>query len=147
VPQFVLFANIFGIVGYIVLLTVPSNNGVRYFATFLCAVAVYNGPGLNVTWISVNVAPHYRRSATIGLQQTIANTAGIVAGQIYRKSPYKLGHSFSLGSLCVAEVLIVVKMFYINWWNVRKEKIAKGEIEDTRKCKTGDRELDFKYHL
>lgn len=76
--QFILFANIFGIAGYIVLLTV-SSDGVRYFATFLCAVAVYNGPGLNVTWINVNVAPHYRRAATIGLQQTIANTAGIVA--------------------------------------------------------------------
>lgn len=59
----------FGIVGYIILLTV-STDGVRYFATFLCAVAVYNGPGLNVTWINVNVAPHYRRATTIGFQQT-----------------------------------------------------------------------------
>ncbi|KAK4936882.1 hypothetical protein LTR10_022339 [Elasticomyces elasticus] len=143
---FILFANIFGIVGYIVLLTV-STDGVRYFATFLCAVAVYNGPGMNVTWINVNVAPHYRRATTIGFQQTIANTAGIVAGQIYRTSPYKLGHSFSLGALCLAQVLIVVKMFYIRWWNTRKEKIARGEIPDTRKYKTGDRELDFKYHL
>jgi hypothetical protein len=144
--QFILFANIFGIVGYIVLLTV-STDGVRYFATFLCAVAVYNGPGLNVTWINVNVAPHYRRATTIGFQQTIANTAGIVAGQIYRKSPYRLGHSFSLGALCLAQVLIVVKMLYIKRWNTRKEKIARGEIPDTRKYKTGDRALDYKYHL
>jgi hypothetical protein len=79
--------------------------------------------------------------------RTVANTAGIVAGQIYRKAPYKLGHSFSLGALCVSQVLIVVKMLYIKRWNVRKERIAKGEIEDTRKYKTGDRELDFKYHL
>ncbi|KIW42415.1 uncharacterized protein PV06_05970 [Exophiala oligosperma] len=143
---FILFANVFGIVGYIILLTV-STDGVRYFATFLCAVAVYNGPGLNVTWINVNVAPHYRRATTIGFQQTIANTAGIVAGQIYRKSPYKLGHSFSLGALCVSQLLIVVKMLYIKWWNTRKEKISRGEIEDTRRYKTGDRELDFKYHL
>ena len=70
-----------------------------------------------------------------------------VAGQIYRTSPYKLGHSFSLGALCLAQVLIVVKMFYIKSWNTRKEKIARGEIPDTRKYKTGDRELDFKYHL
>lgn len=69
------------------------------------------------------------------------------AGQIYRTSPYKLGHSFSLGALCLAQVLIVVKMFYIGWWNTRKEKIARGEIADTRRYKTGDSELDFKYHL
>ena len=110
-------------------------------------MAVYNGPGINVTWINVNVAPHYRRATTIGFQQTIANTAGIVAGQIYRTAPYKLGHSFSLGALCMAQLLIVVKMIYIKRWNTKKEKIARGEIEDTRKCKTGDRELDFKYHL
>ena len=133
---FILLANVFGIVGYVMLLTV-SHNGVKYFATFLTAVAVYNGPGLNITWLSVNMAPQYRRATAIGFQQTIANTAGIVAGQIYRKSPYKLGHGFSLGALCVAQVLIVGKMGYIRRLNVKKEKIAKGEIEDTRKVKTG----------
>jgi MFS family permease len=80
---FVLFANMFGIVGYILLLT-KTSDGVKFFATFLCAIAVYNGPGLNLTWLNVNVAPHYRRATAIGLQQTIGNTAGIVAGQIYR---------------------------------------------------------------
>ncbi|KPI35992.1 putative transporter [Cyphellophora attinorum] len=143
---FILFANIFGIAGYIILLTV-SSNGVKYFATFLCAVAVYNGPGLNVTWINVNVAPHYRRATTIGVQQTIANTAGIVAGQIYRTSPYRLGHSFSLGALALSQVLIVIKILYVRNWNLRKEKIASGQTEDNRKVKTGDRALDFKYHL
>jgi hypothetical protein len=73
----------FGIVGYILLLT-KTSDGVKFFATFLCAIAVYNGPGLNLTWLNVNVAPHYRRATAIGLQQTIGNTAGIVAGQIYR---------------------------------------------------------------
>jgi hypothetical protein len=122
-------------------------NGVKYFATFLCAIAVYNGPGLNLTWLNVNVAPHYRRATAIGFQQTMANTAGIVAGQIYRKSPYKLGHSFSLGALCVAQVLIAGKIVYVRMCNRQKERILAGEIEDTRKIKTGDRELDFKYHM
>jgi small-conductance mechanosensitive channel len=61
--QVVLFANVFGIIGYILLLTVKHNgklasalphifsnliSGVKYFATYLCAVAVYVGPGINV---------------------------------------------------------------------------------------------------
>lgn len=74
-------ANIFGIVGYIILLTVPTS-GVKYFATYLCAVAVYVGPGLNLTWLNVNVAPHYRRATAIGFQQSMGNSAGIVAGQV-----------------------------------------------------------------
>jgi hypothetical protein len=144
--QFLLFANIFGIIGYILLLTV-HHDGIKYFATFLTAVAVYNGPGINITWLSVNVAPHYRRATSIGFQQTIANTAGIVAGQIYRKSPYRLGHGFSLGALCVAQVLILAKMAYIRMCNTEKSRIMRGEIEDTRKVRTGDREPDFRYHL
>ncbi|KAF7930506.1 uncharacterized protein EAE98_004906 [Botrytis deweyae] len=140
------FANIFGIVGYILLLTVKAE-GVKFFATFLCAIAVYTGPGLNITWLNVNVAPHYRRATAIGVQQSIANTAGIVAGQIYRTSPYVLGNSFSLGALCLAQILIVVKVWYVKSQNRTKEKIGKGEIEDNRKVKTGDGELDFEYHI
>ncbi|OIW26939.1 MFS transporter [Coniochaeta ligniaria NRRL 30616] len=143
---FLFFANIFGIVGYILILC-PTPNGVKFFGTFLCAIAVYNGPGLNLTWLNVNVAPHYRRAAAIGFQQTIGNTAGIVAGQIYRSSPYVLGNGFSVGALGVAQLLIIVKWLYIRRENSIKSKIAKGEIEDKRKVKTGDRELDFKYHL
>lgn len=143
---FLLFANVFGIVGYILILT-PTSHGVKFFGTFLCAIAVYNGPGLNLTWLNVNVAPHYRRAAAIGFQQTIGNTAGIVAGQIYRKSPYVLGNAFSVGALGVAQLLIVAKFLYIRRQNSQRAKIARGEIEDTRKVTTGDRELDFKYHL
>lgn len=142
----VIFANIFGIVGYIILLTVKTN-GVKYFATFLCAIAVYIGPGINLTWLNVNVAPHYRRATAIGFQQSMGNTAGIVAGQIYRTAPYKLGNSFSLGALCVSQVLITCKILYIRRENAIKEKIMSKERPDDRKVKTGDRELDFKYHI
>jgi hypothetical protein len=31
--------------------------------------------------------------------------------------------------------------------NKLKEQIAAGEVSDKRKVKTGDRELDFKYHI
>lgn len=143
---FVAFANVFGIAGYILILC-PTSNGVKFFGTFLCAVAVYNGPGLNLTWLNVNVAPHYRRAMAIGVQQSIANTAGIVAGQIYRDRPYVLGNAFSVGALSLAQVLIVWKWLYLRRMNTVKSKIASGEVEDTRKVKSGDRELDFKYHL
>lgn len=143
---FILFANVFGIVGYILLLCdVP--HGVKFFGTFLCAIAVYTGPGLNMAWLNVNVAPQYRRAASIGLQQTIGNTAGIVAGQVYRKSPYVLGNGFSLGALCVAQILIVTKYLYIRKCNAEKRQIASGEKEDVRRVRHGDRAVDFAYHL
>lgn len=77
----------------------------------------------------------------------MGNTAGIVAGQIYRKAPCKLGNSFSLGALCVSEVAIVGKIFYVKHLNAMKAKMEAGVVEDTRKVRDGDRALDFKYHI
>lgn len=58
-----------------------------------------------------------------------------------------LGNAFSLGALCVAQLLIGAKYLYIKKCNDDKTKIANGEKEDTRKIKSGDRALDFEYHL
>ncbi|KAK0667079.1 major facilitator superfamily domain-containing protein [Cercophora samala] len=143
---FIAFANIFGIVGYILIIC-PTSNAIKFFGTFLCAVAVYSGPGLNLTWLNVNVAPHYRRAASIGFQQTIGNTAGIVAGQVYRTSPYLLGNVFSVSALGLAQLLILFTWLYIRRCNLLKEQIATGQVQDKRRVKTGDWELDFKYHL
>ncbi|EXV06355.1 MFS transporter [Metarhizium robertsii] len=143
---FLLLANVPGIVGYILILC-PTSNPVKFFGTFLCAVAVYNGPGLNLTWLNVNVAPHYRRATAIGMQLSIGNSAGIVAGQIYRSAPYVLGNSFSVAALGLSQLVIVLKWFYLKRCNEEKRRIADGDKDDTRKVRTGDRELDFKYHL
>ncbi|RAK91799.1 MFS transporter [Aspergillus costaricaensis CBS 115574] len=142
---FILVTNIFGIVGYILLLTV-SSDPVKYFATYLCGVAVYTGVGLNVAWLNVNVAPQYRRALAIGLQQTVGNCAGIVAGQVYRTSPYVLGNAFSLGALVVSQIIVALHAMYLRRENKMKEDILAGEKEDTRRVKTGDGEVEFRYH-
>ncbi|KAL2687959.1 hypothetical protein Neosp_005529 [[Neocosmospora] mangrovei] len=141
---FILFTNSLGGIGYILLIAV-HNNAVKYFATFVCTIAVYNGTGLNLAWLNVNMAPQYRRATAIGIQQTIGNSAGIVAGQVYRKSPYMLGHGFSLGSIVVANILVSIHLAYLLRSNKEKAAILAGERPDTRKKTTGDRDLEFKY--
>ncbi|OAA61497.1 MFS transporter [Cordyceps fumosorosea ARSEF 2679] len=138
-------ANLPGIVGY-VLIICSASNGVKFLGTFLCAIAVYNGPGLNLTWLNVNVAPHYRRATAIGMQLSIGNSAGVVAGQIYRTAPYRLGNIFSVAALGLAQMLIIVKWLYLRQQNRQKDKYLAGS-EDKRRVRTGDRAPDFKYHL
>jgi len=77
----------------------------------------------------------------------MGNTAGAVAGQIYRAAPYKLGNSFSLGALCLSQCLIAGKIWYVRKENAVKESIMRGEMEDKRRVKTGDGEVDFRYHI
>jgi len=93
----------------------------------------------------VNIAPQYRRALEIGLQQTIGNCAGIVAGQIYRQSPYVLGNAFSLGALVVAQLVITGLGLYLRRENKIKAQILNGEKEDTRRVRSGDGALDFQY--
>jgi hypothetical protein len=77
----------------------------------------------------------------------MGNTAGAVAGQIYGAAPYKLGNSFSLGALCLSQCLIAGKIWYVKKENKLKERIAQGELEDKRRVKSGDREVEFRYHI
>ncbi|KAJ5146577.1 uncharacterized protein N7515_001141 [Penicillium bovifimosum] len=142
--SYIFSANIFGIVGYILLLTV-KNTAVEYFATFLIGVTTYTSVSLNVAWLNINIAPQYRRALEIGLQQTIGNCAGIVAGQVYRTKPYVLGNAFSLGSMIVAQLVVTGYAYYLRQENKTKEEILSGEKEETRRVQTGDGALDFKY--
>lgn len=141
---FIFAANVLGIVGYIIMLAC-SNNGVKYFATYLIAIPLYIGPTLNLAWTSNNVAPYYRRTTTIGVNQTIGNLSGAIAGQIYRSSPYVLGNSFSLGCLVVSCIIVPLNYLRLKQLNSQKEKILSGEREDHKSERTGDQVLDYKY--
>lgn len=91
------------------------------------------------------MAPHYRRATAIGLQQTIGNIAGVVAPQVYRSAPYRLGHWCSLGSAIICILLIVTQLLYLRYLNHKKEAISKGERPDNREETTGEGALDFRY--
>lgn len=138
---YILIPNMVGIVGYSILLG-SHNDSVKYFATYLISVPLYTGPGVNIVWTTSNSAPVYRRNTAIGAQQTIGNLSGAIAGQVYRKSPFVLGHSFSLGALVVANICVVLNCWRILYLN--KQKLA-SEENDERAKKTGDYALDFKY--
>ncbi len=144
--QLILSSNVLGIIGYAILIGM-KNDSVKYFACYFIAIAVHNGTGLNLAWMNVNVAPQYRRATSIGIHQAVGNSAGAVAGQIYRTAPYVLGNSFSLGAILVAEMLITAHLLYLHRCNKEREQILSGKKVDTRKKTTGDREASFVYRV
>jgi len=86
----------------------------------------------------------------VGIQQSMAQVAGIVAGQIYQAQDapgYRLGHAWSLGSIVAA---------WMGWWGfmvvLRRREKRKGEMRrDIDVLITGrawdDMAVDFNYHL
>ncbi|EPY52182.1 nicotinic acid plasma membrane transporter [Schizosaccharomyces cryophilus OY26] len=116
-------SNIFPIIGYILLLTCQGKNNVLYFACYLCSLGIYTGAGLNVTWLSANVAPHYKRATAISMQMAIANSAGILSGQVYQFPPkYVAGHATSLVAIGIATVLHILTIFYYSAKNTTKRR-------------------------
>lgn len=141
---FIAGANVLGIIGYIILLA-SGNNKAKYFACYLIAFPLYICPGLNLSWTANNSYPHYRRATSMGSNQTLGNLSGVIAGQVYRKSPYVLGHSFGLGCLCVSIIAVALNTLWLRYLNNEKEMILNGEKVDNKTERTGDHELDFRY--
>ncbi|CAK7909625.1 high-affinity nicotinic acid transporter [[Candida] anglica] len=141
---FIAGANVSAAIGYIILLT-ANNNAVKYFATYLIALSLYVHAGINLAWTANNSSPYYRRTCSIGSNQALGNISGAIAGQIYRKSPYLLGHSFSLGCVCASTICVVLNTLWLQRQNRVKQKILCGERTDKMKERTGDHNLDFKY--
>ena len=142
---FIAAANGLGIVGYILLLAC-SNNAVKYFACSLIAFPLYICPGLNLAWTSNNTFPHFRRATAVGSNQTLGNISGAIAGQIYRKLPYRLGHAFSLGCLVVSTGCVALNTAWLWRLNTVKARIECGDKVNERP-RTGDQAVDFKYSL
>ncbi|KAI0509000.1 retrograde regulation protein 2 [Xylaria bambusicola] len=138
----------FGIAGYAILLCdVPSV--IRYFATYLIAIPCFLCTGGNITWLSVNCAPDGKRAASLGIQLTLTNIGGVIAGQIYQSGAgpsFTLGHAWSLGSLSIA---------FIGWWimwtiytrrQASKDKIL-NEGAVYADASFTDRSPNFKYQI
>ena len=97
------------------------------------------------------MAPNYKRSTAIGFQQTLANTAGVVAGQIYVKSQaseYITGHAVSLGFIVMSNIGYWILITHLKRLNVVKER-RRQELEEGKSLNVGegDHSLEFRYHL
>lgn len=144
---------LFTAVGYAIMLGVSMDStAALYFATFVAATGIYCCVGLNVTWISNSNAGYYKRATAIGLQQTIGNSSGILAGQIYRiqaaDGRYTVGHAVSLGAIVLASVGYSVMYTALRRLNARRDKMTADErIRELDAGKKGDGHPDFRYVL
>ncbi|THH14409.1 hypothetical protein EW146_g5918 [Bondarzewia mesenterica] len=59
---FIAAASTVGGIGYLLLLTVPSNNHVRYFATFCITSGTYTTIGITIAWYAFNLASETKRA-------------------------------------------------------------------------------------
>lgn len=74
----------------------------KFTAVFLVALGGYISTPMALTWLSNNVAGHWKRAFSSGLQVMVGNIAGIIGANIFltTESPtYFTGYGVSLGML------------------------------------------------
>ncbi|KAH8753712.1 major facilitator superfamily domain-containing protein [Hyaloscypha finlandica] len=149
---FMLPAVLVTMIGYALQLGIPiSNKAVLYFSTFLIAPGIYIILGLNCTWLLNCHAGYYKRATAVGMNQTIGNAAGVVVGQIFKKTvngKYLTGLRISLGAVLLAGCGHIALYTLLRYQNMKRERMSLEEKEEEIKNGWGgDFHPDFRYAL
>ncbi|KAI1778570.1 major facilitator superfamily domain-containing protein [Hypoxylon cercidicola] len=138
----------------LVLLVAVENTKILFLACFFVALGIYPATSLSMMWLQDNVAKYYKRSSMVGMTLTLANTAGVVVGQIFTtdSSPrYIKGLSVCLGFAVLAFAIVVSLMIAMGFVN-RKRSSAISNAEQSghplpSQPDMGDYDVHFRYSL
>lgn len=92
-----------GIIGFILLMS-PVAAGVKYFALYLAASAIYPCVPLTIAWTANNTNGTFKRAIVMGIVIGWSNMQGVVGSNVYqnRDAPRFLpGHGICMGFLAV----------------------------------------------
>ena len=156
---FIMITTSTAIIGYIILLTnkhPTQRPGVSYTGVFFATTGIYPSVALVLSWPAINVSGQTKRAVAGALQVTIGNFGAILGTQLYRPNTaprYVLGHSFSLGYLCMNLIVVSTLWFVLTRENKRKQEFLAAHpetrgIHDTEEdIKRGDEHPRCKFNV
>ena len=160
---FIVVPAALAVVGYIVLLSVPStvSPGGAYAGTILAATGIYPATAIALSWPANNVSGQTKRATACAMQISIGNLGAVIGTQLYRTEStprFFLGHGFALGYLVLNIIIVSITWFVLKRENAKKEKLLgeRGGVEhgvgnkvvdaDTEPWK-GDADPEWKFQL
>ncbi|KAJ7230528.1 MFS general substrate transporter [Mycena pura] len=104
---FIAALSLVGIVGYIILLGTDAEKqpAVGYAGCVIAAMGIYPGVPLILAWSAANARGSLKKAVVFALVNMVGNFGGICASFVYRTQDtpqFTLGHSVSLGFMCLA---------------------------------------------
>ncbi|GAA5862509.1 hypothetical protein JCM8547_002088 [Rhodosporidiobolus lusitaniae] len=121
-----------GGVGF-VLMCIPSEVGVRYFGTFVCASGLYAAVPLVFVWLMNNNGDESRRGAGLALFGTIGQLGPLPGLTLYPadEAPrYYRGMFASAGVLWLAAGLAILTQFWLRRVNKRRDREAERSVSE-----------------
>ncbi|KAI8976613.1 MFS general substrate transporter [Trametes punicea] len=130
---FIAAASALSGVGYVLLLTVPSNNHVRYFATFCITSGTYTTIGVIIAWFAHNLGSETKKATGIPMYMAIGQCGSVLGSHLYPKTDgprYIRGFAVTCALQFVAALAALVLTIWYRFENRRRDKKYGKPIPD-----------------
>ncbi|KAG2154195.1 major facilitator superfamily domain-containing protein [Suillus bovinus] len=114
-----------GAIGYLLLLTVPNNVHVRYFAVFCITSGTYTAIGLIIAWFAHNLGSETKKATGIPMFMAIGQCGSILGSHIYPSTDgprYISGFAISCGLEAFATVCALVLWVSYKYDNAKRDR-------------------------
>ncbi|KAI0689936.1 MFS general substrate transporter [Cerioporus squamosus] len=138
--------------GYILLLAVPFNNHVRYFATFCITSGTYGMICTTLAWFAQNLGSETKRATAMPLFQAIGQCGSILGSHVYplTEGPrYLKGFAIDCALDFLAALVALVLMVSYRAENKRRDRLYGVQKHDAvvDTSELADRASGFRYTL
>ncbi|KAF4618967.1 hypothetical protein D9613_010077 [Agrocybe pediades] len=115
-----------GAIGYLILLFVPNNNGVRYFATFLITSGAYSSGGIIIAWFNHNLGSETKKATGIPLFMAIGQCGSVLGTHLFPKTEgprYIKGFAVVAGFLVLSGICTLILSLLYAKENARRDRL------------------------
>ncbi|GBE87251.1 Uncharacterized transporter [Sparassis crispa] len=147
---FIAGASLLGSIGYILLLAVPDNNHVRYFATFCITSGTYTIVGIIIAWFTHNLGSETKKATGIPMYMAIGQCGSILGSHLYptTDSPrYIKGFAVTCALEFLSGAIAIVLTVYHRTENARRDRTYGKPVPDAMvdTLELADSAPDFRY--
>ncbi|KAH7925455.1 MFS general substrate transporter [Leucogyrophana mollusca] len=124
-----------GAIGYLLLLVVPNNVHVRYFAVFCICSGTYTAIGVIIAWYAHNLGSETKKATGIPMFMAIGQCGSILGSHIYPTTDgprYIRGFAISCGLEAFATICALVLWISYKRDNARRDKLYGRPAENAR---------------
>ncbi|KAF9467805.1 MFS general substrate transporter [Collybia nuda] len=147
---FMAISSSIGGIGYLLLLTVHTNNHVKYFATFCITSGTYTSIGIIIAWFAHNLGSETKRATGIPMFMAIGQCGSVLGSHIYPKTEgplYTKGFAISCGLEFLGVICAIILSISYRMDNARRNELyGKPALDakvDTREL--ADKAPNFRY--
>ncbi|EIN08338.1 MFS general substrate transporter [Punctularia strigosozonata HHB-11173 SS5] len=137
-------------IGYLLLLVIPHNVGVRYFAVFCITTGTYTAIGLMLSWFAHNLGSESKKATGIPMFMAIGQCGSVLGSHLYPATEgprYIKGFGVSCGLLFFATLCSFVLHVSYRMANAHRDR-EYGRPESGKRVDTSelaDEASDFRY--